>query len=141
MTFFFGFLDILLTIILLFDTLGLAYQIRKEGEDKVEKSQYIRVCLSWILFLTICNLFTCERKGLFYVLIRLLFFFAKAFIVFPTCGGTLKIYDYLIEKENAKQWYYKIEGILKGTLCKGASCQNPNIISETIEPENIVTPQ
>ena len=140
MTFFFGFLDILLTIILLFDTLGLAYQIRKEA-DKLDKRQYIRVCLSWILFLTICYLFTCNGKGFFYSIIRLLFFFAKAFVVLPICGGTLKIYDYLIEKENAKQWYYKIAGILKGTLCKGASCQNPNIISETIEPENIVTPQ
>ena len=140
MTFFFGFLDILLTIILLFDTLGLAYQIRKEA-DKLDKREYIRVCLSWILFLTICYLFTCNGKGFLYSIIRLLFFFAKAFVVLPICGGTLKIYDYLIEKENAKQWYYKIEGILKGTLCKGASCQNPNIISETIEPENIVTPQ
>ena len=140
MTFFFGFLDILLTIILLFDTLGLAYQIRKEA-DKLDKREYIRVCLSWILFLTICYLFTCNGKGFFYSIIRLLFFFAKAFVVLPICGGTLKIYDYLIEKENAKQWYYKISGILKDKLCKGSSCQTSNNISETIEPENIVTPQ
>ena len=140
MTFFFGFLDILLTIILLFDTLGLAYQIRKEA-DKLDKRQYIRVCLSWILFLTICYLFTFNGKGFFYSIIRLLFFFAKAFVVLPICGGTLKIYDYLIEKENAKQLYYSIVGKVKSKLCKEGRCPNVNNISETIEPENIVTPQ
>ena len=44
MTFFFGFLDILLTIILLFDTLGLAYQIRKEA-DKLDKREYIVIVI------------------------------------------------------------------------------------------------
>ena len=43
MTFFFGFLDVLLTTIMLFDTLGLAYQIRTQGPENCEKKEYIRL--------------------------------------------------------------------------------------------------
>ena len=142
MSFFFGFLDMLLTTILLFDTLGLAYQIRKEGEDKCDKKDYVRVCLSWILFLTICNLFTVNGKGYFYAFIRLILFVAKAYVTLPICKGTLKIHEYLIEKEKAKEWYYKIVGFVKSKLSKERSFQDANnIISETMEPENVVTPQ
>ena len=142
MSFFFGFLDMLLTTILLFDTLGLAYVIRKEGEDKCDKKDYVRVCLSWILFLTICNLFTVNGKGYFYAFIRLILFVAKAYVTLPICKGTLKIHEYLIEKEKAKEWYYKIVGFVKSKLSKESSFQDANnIISETMEPENVVTPQ
>ena len=61
MTLFFGILDLLLTTILLFDTLGLAYQFRTK--NTCEEKEYIRVCLSWILFLSISNLLSCETKG------------------------------------------------------------------------------
>ena len=142
MAFFFGFLDMLLTTILLFDTLGLAYVIRKEGEDKCDKKDYVRVCLSWILFLTICNLFTVNGKGYFYAFIRLILFVAKAYVTLPICKGTLKIHEYLIEKEKAKEWYYKIVGFVKSKLSKERSFQDANnIISETMEPENVVTLQ
>ena len=142
MSFFFGFLDMLLTTILLFDTLGLAYVIRKEGEDKCDKKDYVRVCLSWILFLTICSLFTVNGKGYFYAFIRLILFVAKAYVTLPICKGTLKIHEYLIEKEKAKEWYYKIVGFVKSKLSKERSFQDANnIISETMEPENVVTPQ
>ena len=142
MSFFFGFLDMLLTTILLFDTLGLAYVIRKEGEDKCDKKDYVRVCLSWILFLTICNLFTVNGKGYFYAFIRLILFVAKAYVTLPICKGTLKIHEYLIEKEKAKEWYYKIVGFVKSKLSKERSFQDANnIISETMEPVNVVTPQ
>ena len=142
MSFFFGFLDMLLTTILLFDTLGLAYVIRKEGEDKCDKKDYVRVCLSWILFLTICKLFTVNGKGYFYAFIRLILFVAKAYVTLPICKGTLKIHEYLIEKEKAKEWYYKIVGFVKSKLSKERSFQDANnIISETMEPENVVTPQ
>ena len=133
MSFIFGFLDVLLTTILLYDTLSLAYQIRKDGES--DTKDYVRVCLSWILFLTICNLFTCERKGLFGALIRILFFFAKACVTIPKLGGTLRLYDYLIEKGKAKEWYYTIEGLVKSKLCKGCKCSSANNISDTNEPE------
>ena len=72
MTLFFGILDVLLTTIMLFDTLGLVYQFRKN--NTCNEKEYIRVCLSWILFLTICNLFSCEKKGAFGSIIRLINF-------------------------------------------------------------------
>ena len=138
MTFVFGLLDVLLTTIMLFDTLGLAYQIRTQGQDKCDKKEYIRVCLSWILFLTICNIFTCNKKGFLGTLFRICFFLAKAFVTLPICKGTLKIYEYLIEKENAKKWYYQFVGPLKDKLCKGSQPPVSNVISETVEP---LTPQ
>ena len=75
MSFFFGFLEVLLTTtviaILVLSTVGLAYKIRK-GE-KYEKFDCINLALSWILFLTIYKLFTCSGKIYFYLLIRLIF--------------------------------------------------------------------
>ena len=140
MTFFFGLLDVILTSVLLFDTLGLAFQIRKEGS--CDTKEYVRVCLSWILFLTICNLFSCERKGFFGILIRLIIFLAKASVSLPIIGGTLKIYKYLIEDRNAELIYQKVSGIVSSKLNKGNltsklsdSTENNNIIQETITPK------
>ena len=138
MTFFFGLLDVLLTTIMLFDTLGLAYQIRTQGQDKCDKKEYVRVCLSWILFLTICSIFTSNKKGFLGTLLRISFFLAKAFVTLPVCKGTLRIYDYLIEKRNAEKWYYQIVGPLKDKLCKGSQPPVSNVLSETVEP---LTPQ
>ena len=57
MNFFFGLLDVILLVVMLFDTLGLAYEFRHKGTCD-EPKDYVRVCLSWILFLTICSLFS-----------------------------------------------------------------------------------
>ena len=132
MTFFFGLLDIILTAILLFDTIGLAYQIRKEG--KCEPKEYIRVCLSWILFLTICNLFTCNKSGFFGLLLRLIFFLAKAFVTIPKAYGTLRIYDYLVEKKNAENWYKKAVAMVQSKIGQG----NKIPLSETNDSDNIL---
>ena len=131
MAFFFGLLDVLLTSIMLFDTLGLAYQLRKQGT--CEKDDYLRICLSWILFLTICNLFSCNRKGFLGILVRLIIFLAKAFVTLPITGGTLKIHKYLIEDGNAEKWYKSTKNLIKSKLCKGCKCcsESQNNINET----------
>ena len=138
MTFFFGLLDVILTSVLLFDTLGLAFQFRKD--DSCDSKEYVRVCLSWILFLTICNLFSCERKGFFGLLMRLIIFLAKASVSLPIVGGTLRIYKYLVEDRNAELIFQKVSGIVKSKLSKGS--HNPssqvsenNILQETITPK------
>ena len=125
MSFFFGLLDVLLTSIMLFDTLGLAYQFRKEGT--CDKNDYLRICLSWILFLTICNLFSCNRKGFLGVVFRLIIFAAKAFVTIPVIGGTLKIHKYLIEDGNAEKCYKKVKDIVKSKLCNGCQCPSSNV--------------
>ena len=122
MTLFFGILDVLLTTIMLFDTLGLVYQFRKN--NTCNEKEYIRVCLSWILFLTICNLFSCEKKGAFGSIIRLIIFFAKLFVVLPILGGTLRFHKYFIEDKNAEKWYQ----FLKAKICKNSDV-TPNIPS------------
>ena len=114
MTFLFGLLDIVLTTIMLFDTLGLAYLIRQDPE-KCEKKEYIRVCLSWILFLSISNLFSCEKKGFLGTVFRTIIFLSKLFVVIPLLGGTLKLYKFLIEEKRGEKWFE----LIKAKICKG----------------------
>ena len=102
MTLFFGTLDLLLTIILLFDTLGLAYQFRTK--NTCDDKEYLRVCLSWILFLSISNLFSCEARGFFGTVFRLIIFLSKLFVVIPILGGTIKVYQFLVEERRAEKW-------------------------------------
>ena len=123
MTFLFGFLDVVLTSVLLFDTLGLAYQIRKE--NSCDSKEYIRVCFTWILFLTLCSLLSCEKKGFLGTVIRLLFLAVKAFIILPIFGGTLKIHKYLIEDGKAELMYKKI----KSKICKDTECGTSSVLS------------
>ena len=112
MTLFFGILDTLLSTIMLFDTLGLVYQFRKN--NTCEEKEYIRVCLSWILFLTINNFFSCEKRGFFGSMIRLTIFLAKLFVVLPILGGTLKVHKFLIEEQRAEKWLE----LIKVKVCK-----------------------
>ena len=113
MTLFFGILDVLLTTILLFDTLGLAYQFRTK--NTCNDREYIRVCLSWILFLSISNLFSCEKKGFLGTVFRIIIFLSKLFVVIPLLGGTLKLYKYLIEEKRGEKWFE----LIKAKICKG----------------------
>ena len=78
MSFFFGFLDRFLTgIILISDTLGLFYKKINESNDKCDKKDYIRVGLSWILYVVIYNLVPFKGKIYFYLLFKLLFLSKK----------------------------------------------------------------
>ena len=112
MTLFFLLIDFILSSILLFDTLGLAYQFRVK--NTCNEKDYLRVCLSWILFLTICNLFTCEKKSFFGTIIRLIILLAKLYVVLPILGGTLKLYKYFVEDKHAQMWYE----LVKSKVCK-----------------------
>ena len=112
MTLFFGILDTLLSTIMLLDKLGLVYQFRKN--NTCEEKEYIRVCLSWILFLTINNFFSCEKRGFFCSMIRLTIFLAKLFVVLPILGGTLRFHKYFIVDKNAEKWCQ----FLKSKICK-----------------------
>ena len=141
MSFVFGLLDMLLTAVMLFDTLGLIYQFRKSSVDPKE---YVRVCFSWILFLTISTLFSCSWKGFFGTLIRLIIFLAKAAVTIPLLGGTMKIHKYLITDGNAEKYINLVYEKIKSATNKGvkdlsqtaSKVISDNIPSETQEPEN-----
>ena len=120
MSFVFGLLDFVLTAVLLFDTLGLIYQFRTS--KSVESEDYVRICFSWILFLTISSLFSCERKGFFGTLIRLIIFASKAFVTLPILGGTMKIHHYLINERNAEKYIKKVTDFINSKVCSG--CQS-----------------
>ena len=131
MTLFFGILDLVLTTIMLFDTLGLVYQFRKN--NTCSEKEYIRVCLSWILFLTLSNLFSCEKKGFFGTTVRLIVFLAKLFVVLPILGGTLKFHKYFIEEKNAEKWYELIKAkIIKNKEVSQNNPEGSSRMGETI---------
>ena len=115
MTFFFGLLDMVLTSILLYDTIGIVYFDRR-GKS-CDRRDYTRICFSWILFLAICNFFSCNKNGFFGTLIRLIIFIAKAFVTLPVLGGTMKINKFLFDDGNAQKYYEKIKEIVESKLC------------------------
>ena len=127
MSFVFGLLDFVLTLVLLFDTLGLIYQFRKS--KSVDPKEYVRICFSWILFLTIGSLFSCERKGFFGTLIRLIIFAAKAFVTLPILGGTVKVHKYLIDDGNAEKYIKKVTDLVNSKLCSGGQTLKENASS------------
>ena len=141
MSFLFSFFDMVLIVIMLFDTLGLIYQFRKTKEN-VKKEDYIRIYFSWILFLTIYNTFSCSWKGFFGTLIRLILFAAKAYVTIPLCGGSLKLHKILIEDGKAEEYFYKVLNMVKSKLCKSdgqssipSSAPSSFPPAETVEPE------
>ena len=137
MSILFSFLDMLLIIIMLFDTLGLIYQFRKKYE--IKSQEYIRIYSSWILFLVIYNTFSCNWKGFFGTLIRLLLFAAKVYVTIPIINGSSKIHKFLIDDDNAKIYFNKILDMLKSKCCKsGKSEPCDSSTAETVEPE--ITP-
>ena len=140
MFFLFSLLDMLLILIMLFDTLGLIYQFRTNAE--VNPKEYIRIYSSWILFLIIYNLFSCSWKGFFGTLIRLILFAAKAYVTIPLCGGSLKLHKILIEDGKAEEYFYKVLNMIKSKLCKcdgqpstPSSAPSSFTPAETVEPE------
>ena len=135
MFFLFSLLDMLLILIMLFDTLGLIYQFRTNAE--VNPKEYITIYSSWILFLIIYNLFSCSWKGFFGTLIRLILLVAKVYVTIPKFGGSLKIHKHLIEDEKAKEYFYKVYGMVFSKLCKcdNKSRNNDEPEGDTIEPE------
>ena len=145
MSFLFGLCDFLLAGIMLFDTLGLIYQFRKDPSSVNEK-EYVRICFSWILFLGIWTLFSCSWKGFFGTLIRLIFLVAKMFVTIPKLGGTNKIHKFLVDDGKGEEYFKKVVELVKSKCCKGCSCPgkkeekeeapSSTFEAETVEPEN-----
>ena len=96
MALFFTLLDILLTGIVFFDTLGFIYQLRKGYE--IRNIEYNRLCLTWMFFLTLCKIFPYNYKGKLGLIFSLILSVIKLYVTIPKFNGTLKLYNILIEK-------------------------------------------
>ena len=139
MTFFFSLLDIVLSTVLLVDTLGLAYQLRQKGTS--DQKDYIRVCFTWIIFLSLSGILSCNRVGFFGTLLRIVFFVVKAYLVLPILGGSAKLYKYLIEDGNAEKYYQKVSQLAKAKLGKYCPCQCQTVPDSTCATSTPETPQ
>ena len=95
MSIIFSIFDIILTFIMLYDSLGLVYQFRRNIE--IQKKDYYRICFSWVLFLTICKIFTCDKEGKLGSIIRIIILVLKLFVAIPIFKGTMIIYSKIIE--------------------------------------------
>ena len=138
MSLLFNFLDLVLILIMLYDTLGLIYQFRKSKES-VKPKEFIRISFSWILFLTIYNTFSCSWKGFFGTLIRLILLAAKVYVTIPLLGGSLKLHKILIEDDKAKECFNQVIGLVKSKICKCENAQSSSsdyAPSETTQPED-----
>ena len=138
MSLLFNFLDLVLILIMLYDTLGLIYQFRKSKES-VKTQEFIRISFSWILFLTIYNTFSCSWKGFFGTLIRLILFAVKVYVTIPLLGGSLKLHKILIEEKKAEECFNKVFELIKSKICKCESAQRSSsdfAPSETTQPED-----
>ena len=69
-------------------------------------------------FITICNFFSCDKKGFIGTLGRLIIFLTKAFVTLPALGGTMKLDKYLFEDGNAERYFKKIEELVRSKICK-----------------------
>lgn len=116
MSFLFSLLDVVLIAILIIDTLGLVYEYRKNSYKYSD--DYIRIIFSWVLFILICSILSCNFKGFFGTLLRLLIFGLKVFVTIPKLGGTLKIYNVLIDKGLLESYYKKIKEFIKTKVPK-----------------------
>ena len=76
-----GLLNIILSAILSIDTLSFIYAIRKQ--DKFEKDDFIRLCYSWVSFLTIKGMFECDGEGFFAFIFCLIGVVLKIIVVIP----------------------------------------------------------
>ena len=140
MSFLVNLFDIVLTLILLFDTLGMIYQFRKY-EESVEPKEFVRICFSWILFLTICSLFSCESQGFFGALIRLIIVLAKVYVTIPIFGGAMKIHKFLIDDDKAIEYYNKAYKFIESKLCKGAKTLSQSSFSTDSSPSATTEPE
>lgn len=129
MSFLFKLFDILLTAVLCFDTLGLVYQFRKS--PPTTNTEYLRVIYSWVFFIIICYLFTCNCKGFIGTLINFVILGAKVFVTIPLIGGTMKIHKYLIEDGNLEKYYKKAKEFLETKIPKAVDKVKESFGGET----------
>ena len=91
MSFLYGLVDLLLTALITLDTLGLVGQYNQKKSP--ESKDYVRVCFTWIFFLTLKSFTPTAGEGFFIKLIRILFLLGKVFVILPLLGGTMMIYN------------------------------------------------
>ena len=106
---------------------------------------YIRICFSWVLFLFLSGLLSCNLKGFFGTLLRIVFFVTKAYVTLPILEGTSKLYKFLIEDRNGQKYYEKVSTLVKSKLgkfglCSTSQCNSSSATASMPSPES-TTPQ
>lgn len=130
----FKLLDYGSTGLLLVDTLGLIYQLRK-AKETVDVKDYRRVCFTWILILFLGSLCCCKSSCKIGNFLGLIFTVARIAIILPITGVANKLYDILIEGGMVENNYQKVKRIVCAQLnkLKGKTSEISNIDAETIK--------
>lgn len=118
MAFIFCLVDFLLSVILSLDTLALLYQIRKM--NSCDNKDFIRICFSWVLFLSIKIIFCCGGCGLICTIFGIVALVLKALIVIPKFGISQKLYKSIIEDKKGEQFIQKGVNFVKSKLGEAA---------------------
>ena len=107
MSFLCQFAEFLLLSVVALDTLGFVAESRKNSA-RSENRDYLRLCFTWVFFLTIrslsCTMSCVTGCGYIGSLFGMLFFSAKVFISIPAIGGTETLYSLLIEQNVMKRY-------------------------------------
>lgn len=91
MSFLYSLIDLILTTLIVLDTLGLVVQYSQK--KSADSKDYTRVCFTWLFFLTLKSFTLNDGEGYFRKTLILLFLLAKIFVVLPILGGTMLIYN------------------------------------------------
>jgi len=123
MSFLFGLFDFLLTVILTLDTLSLLNQLKKN--NSCDPKDYKRVCFTWIFFLLLKSLTSCNcKQGFLCTAYQFLALCAKAYIVIPLLNGTNTIYNYCIEQGKIQEFAKKGIDFVKSKISGAAPAAN-----------------
>jgi hypothetical protein len=117
MSFILGLVDLLLLVVVLYDTLGFIVHNRKNPLSS-NQQDYHRLCFTWIFYLAIRSLICSSCTGYIGSLLYLLSLGAKAYISLPMLHGTEKLYTLLVEQNVVRHY---LEGLAQNLKQKVAT--------------------
>lgn len=117
MSFLLGLVDLLLLVVVLYDTLGYIAQNRKDPQ-KSEQHDYHRICFTWVFYLAVKSVVCSSCTGYMGGLLYLLSIVFKAYISLPVLNGTDKLYHLLIEQNVLKSYFEKLTSTIKDKVAE-----------------------
>jgi len=103
MSFLYSLFDLVLLLVVTFDTLGFVAQNRKNPSAS-DARDFRRLCFTWVFYLAVRSLLCTSCTGFLGSLFGLASLVAKAYISVPLLRGTETLYTQLVENNVAKTY-------------------------------------